>query len=73
VSLDGKWEFVGRDAVAVVTDADFKQTGAADVDADVRSSGIKRILNEFLDDGGGAFNHLTGRDAGGDCWGKDAD
>ena len=59
---EGEREVGGVDAAAVVDDAD--RLGAADFDVDIDSggAGVEAVLEEFLDDAGGPFDHLAGGD-----------
>ena len=45
-----------------VDHVDQGATGIREVNVDARSTGIDRILDEFLDDAGGALDHFAGGD-----------
>ena len=54
---------VGRGhAAAVIGHADQAAAAVGDDDLDPAGAGVERILDQFLDGGGGAFDHLSGGD-----------
>ena len=63
VAIDGKREIGGVHARAVVDDADELAAAVLDGDVDAARAGIERVLDEFLDRGRGALDHLAGGDA----------
>ena len=57
----------------IVLDADQAASAVAELDLDAGRAGIERILDQFLHDRRGAFNHLAGGDLIGNPVGKNAD
>ena len=49
-------------AGSVVGDGDEVAAAAADLDAHARRTGVERVLDELLDHGSRAFDHLAGGD-----------
>ncbi len=52
-------ELVGRDAGAVVADANGGLPGPADIDADPARAGVERVLDQLFDDRRGPLDHLA--------------
>ena len=63
VALDGEGEVIGVHAATVVGNADQRTTGRFDAHRDAARPGVDRVLDQFLDGGGGALHHLAGGDA----------
>jgi hypothetical protein len=59
--------------VAVIGDADELAAAGFDFDADTRSSGVERVLEQFLDHGRGTIDDLAGRDLIGHLVGENTD
>src|SRR6266516_1492150 len=59
-------EFVCRDAGAVIGDADKLQSAIHKIDANLRSSCVDAILDQFFDDGGGSLYDFSCSNLGGD-------
>ena len=72
VALEGQQRVVAQHAAAVVGDANQMPAAALHLDAKIGGAGVERIFEQFLDDGGGALHHLSGRDLVGDRVGEDA-
>ncbi|OPZ28388.1 MAG: hypothetical protein BWZ02_01315 [Lentisphaerae bacterium ADurb.BinA184] len=69
VGFDAEEGVVAVHAAAVVADLDEAAASLLDADGDAGGAGVDRVLDEFLDDGGGAFDDFAGRDAvGGFRW-----
>ena len=66
MALDGEGDLVGRDAAAVVGDLDERLAALFDHDVDATGTGVEGIVEEFADDGGGAFDDLAGGDLAAD-------
>ena len=66
-------QFVGRDAAAVVADADQAHAAFLQVDVDAARAGVERVLDQFLDHGRRAFDDLAGGDLVDEGVGKLAD
>ena len=73
MALEGEESVVADHAVAVVGDADELAAAAFDLDADARGAGVEGVFEEFLDDGGGAFDDFAGGDLVRHEVGEDAD
>ena len=56
----------GVDAAAVVDDADEGDAALVGLDRDARGAGVEGVLDQLLDDGGRALDHLARGDAAGD-------
>lgn len=63
VAFDGQRQLVRRHPMPVVGDQDPRQPAAVGLDLDPRGTGVERILDQFLDGAGRAFDHLAGGDA----------
>ncbi len=63
----------GRDTVAVVGDPDEFDAALFEFDGDAGRPCVDGVVDEFLDDGGGAFDDLARRDLVGDQRREDAD
>ena len=78
-SLDVAWRSKARRAssrfipLAVVADADELAAAGFDLDADAVGPGIERVLQQFLDHGGGAIDDFAGGDLVRHLVGKNAD
>jgi hypothetical protein len=73
VAFEGKESVVADHAATVVSDADKAAATGFDFDADVSSSGIEGVLQEFFDDGGGTVDDFAGGDLVGDLVGENSD
>jgi hypothetical protein len=62
VPLDGEARVVGLHPLPVVFDRDLFLSTELDEDRQTPGARIDRVLDQFLDDGGGPFDHLTGGD-----------
>ena len=62
VARERERQFLGRDAAAVVAHAQQADAAALDVDLDAARAGIQRVLDQFLDHGRRALDHLAGGD-----------
>ncbi len=62
VTGEGKRQVVGRDAAAIIDDANRLDAALLDFHVDPRSAGIDGIFEQLLDDAGGAFDDLARRD-----------
>ena len=60
---DRQQEIVRLDTAAIVYNTDQRNTSLLQRNVDPRRLCIKRILKQFLDDAGGAFDHLARSDA----------
>ena len=54
------------DAGAVVLDSDGSRAALFDGHRDLRGAHVDGVFDQFLDDGGGSFDDLTGGDLRGD-------
>ena len=70
---DRQLELAGRDAGAVVADADQRQPAAGGDDLDPRRTGVERVLDQFLDHARRTLDHLAGGDLVDHRFGKLAD
>ena len=73
VTLKGEFDLLRGDSAAVVGHADGGEPAVPRLDGDGARARVERVLDEFLDDRGGALNHLAGGDAGGGRGGQRAD
>jgi len=73
VTLEGEQGVVAHHAATVVGNADEAATASFDFDADAGGAGIEGVLQQLLDDGGGAVDDLAGGDLVGDLVGENAD
>ena len=62
VAAHGQGEFVGRDAGAVVGDADQIESALPHGDVDPRRGGVDGVFHQFLDDARRPLDHLAGGD-----------
>jgi hypothetical protein len=60
---ESQGQFLGRDAAAVVDDADQLAAAVFNLDDDVGGPGIEGVFDQFLDHRSGALDHLAGGDA----------
>src|SRR5690606_35506827 len=58
---------------AVVAHADAVDPAAVDLHLDAPGAGVEGVLDQFFDDAGGAFDHLTGGDPRGYMRGQHLD
>ena len=63
VALDRERQVALVHAASVVDDADEAFAALFDRDVDARRAGVKRVLDELLDGGRRALDHLAGGDA----------
>src|SRR5262245_28393719 len=63
VSLHGEGQVGCAHALAVVADANEGKPTGGGHHLDLPRAGVERVLHEFLGHTGGAFDHLTGRNA----------
>ena len=63
MALDGKRQIMRPHTDAVIGDADQSTAAAVGQDIDARGLGVDGILDQLLDHGGGALDHLAGRNA----------
>jgi len=68
----GEGELGGGGAGAVVADADEFDAALFEFHDDAVRAGVDGVLDEFLDDAGGAFHHLAGGDTIDEMFGKAA-
>ena len=73
VPLEAEQGVVAAHPVAVVAHAHEALAAAAEVYAEPAGAGIEGVLNQLLEDGGGALDDLPGRDLVRDDIGEDAD
>ena len=73
MALEGEERIVPRHARPVVRDPDESQAAILEVDLDVPGARVERVLEQFLHDGRGAFDHLAGGDLVDEPRGKDLD
>ena len=71
--LKAKERILPIHAAAVITHHDQTGASAGIIDPDPRSSGIKAVLDEFLDQRSGSLDDLPGRDLTGHDIGKETD
>ena len=64
---------LGGHAAAVVSHADIGGPAAAQLHGDVLGPGVKGVLHQLFDDGGGALHHLAGGDHVRHVGGEDID
>jgi hypothetical protein len=64
VAQKGGFDLLAKNAATVIGDLDGLAAAILDVYVDGGGPGINGVFDEFFDDGGGAFYHLTGRDLG---------
>ena len=62
VAGDGQRQLVGRDAAAVIDDADQLDAPLLDSHVDPRRAGVDGVLQQLLDDAGRPLDHLAGGD-----------
>ena len=62
VFFESEFDFVSRDAAAVVGDADVVLAARADLDGDPVGAGVDGVLHEFFHDGGRAGDDFAGCD-----------
>ena len=73
VPADRDRQLLGGDAAAVVAHAHEADAAALDVDFDAVCAGIEAVLDQLLDDRGGALDHFAGGDLIDELAGEDAD
>jgi hypothetical protein len=73
MAFEGEQSVVADHAAAVVGDANEAAAASLDFDADACGAGIEGVLQELLDDGGGAVDDLAGGDLVGNLVGENAD
>ena len=73
MALEGEQSVVAHHAAAVVGDADEAAATGFNFDADAGGAGIEGVLQQLLDDGGGAVDDLAGGDLVGNLVGENAD
>jgi hypothetical protein len=73
VTFEGEEGVVAGHAAAVVGNTDEAAAAGFDFDADAGGASVERILQQFLDDGGGAVDDLAGGDLVGDLVGENMD
>src|SRR6185312_1436372 len=66
-------QLVGRDAATVIAHADQPRTACLDVHLDARGAGVEAVLDQFLDHGRRALDHLAGGDLVDELGGQRAD
>ena len=59
---DGQFQLIGRDALAVILDADKALAAVLKADVDMLRPGVQTVFHQFLDHAGGAFHHFAGGD-----------
>jgi len=59
MALQGQWQLVGRDAVAVVGHQDAADAAAVQADFDGPGAGVQGVFQQFLQHGGGAFDDFA--------------
>ena len=59
VARERERQLRGRDAAAVVAHADQADAAVLDVDRDLPGAGVERVLDQLLDDGRRALDHLA--------------
>ena len=70
MALEEAGDVACGDAAAVVDDADAVEAARHHLDADGGGAGVKGVLDELLDGGRRALDHLTGGDTRGNLMGK---
>ena len=73
VTLERRFQLGRIDAAAVVRDTNGIEAARHYFDSYARGAGIKRVLKQLFDDGGGTLYHLARGDAGGDFRRQNAD
>ena len=73
MAFEGQQRVVAHHAAAVVGDADEAPAACLNLDEDARGAGVERILQQFLDHGGGAVDDLAGGDLVGHLIGENVD
>ncbi len=73
MALEGEESIVAHHAAAVVGDLDQLAAAAFDFEANVGGSGVERVLEQFLDHGGGTVDDLASGDLVGNLVGEYAD
>ncbi len=73
VAEDGQARVFAVHAGAVVGDADQLDAAGLDVDADAAGAGVERVLEQLLDDAGGALDDLARGDLVGEIVGEEVD
>ena len=71
--LQREEQFVARDAAAVVDHPEEIAPAGADLDRDPARARVERVLQQFLDGGGGALHHLAGGDLSDEIGGEEGD
>ncbi len=72
MAFEGEQRIVAKHAAAIVDDANQSPAARLDFHANNGGAGVERILEEFFDDGSGAFDYFSGGDFVGDLVGKNA-
>jgi hypothetical protein len=70
VPMEGQNYLIGGNARSIVGDRYALYASAADFHRNTGSAGIYRVFDQFLDDGDGTFNYLTGRYLSGNILGE---
>ena len=73
VALKRQERIVAQHAAAVVGDADQAAARVLDIDAYFGGTGVERVFEEFLDDGGRPLDYFAGSDFVGDVIGENPD
>jgi hypothetical protein len=73
MTLEGRFQLSRIDAAAIVRNPNGIEAARRYLDSYARRAGIKRVLKQLFDDGGGSFYHLARGDAGGDFRRQNAD
>ncbi|MBK7330146.1 MAG: hypothetical protein IPI85_13995 [Dehalococcoidia bacterium] len=73
MAFEGEFEFFRLNTAAVISDADEGKATFFDFEGDAGGARIDGVIQQFPDDGNGAFDDLPGGDAGGDFGREDAD
>ncbi len=73
MALEAEQGVLAIHAAAVVRDGEKFVAAAVILDVHARRAGVEAVLDEFLEHGGGALDHLAGRDLAGHGVGQQSD
>ena len=59
MARQGQWQIIPRHAAAIVCDTDQCFAPIGDIHRNAPRTGVYGVFDQFLDRGGGAFDHLA--------------